>query len=111
MTGEQVTVVKRTQEEFEAELLRVFGEDRATWAFVCPSCGDQASVQDFLDAADKLGLDRNETAGRAGQECIGRTVGDERGCNWAAYGLFRGPEFVVLPDGREIASFPIGVAP
>ena len=66
-----------------------------------------------------------------GQQCIGRLTGaldptmwkgwtrrrgkavpawKQRGCDWAAGGLFSGPEFVVLPDGSEIPCFPIAPA-
>lgn len=104
---------RMTQNEMTAEMVRRFGSDPKRWAFVCPSCGDVASVQDFIDAGAKTG--------RVGQECIGRSLGalkreqpkggyKDRGCDWCAYGLFRGPMFVVMPDGREVASFRIAPA-
>lgn len=108
-------VVKRTQEELYKELCSRFGKSPLDWAFVCPSCGDVATGRDFWEATgrgDDLGLDR------LGQDCIGRKLGvlardvgrekwKGRGCDWAAYGLFQGPEFVIMPDGREVPSFAI----
>lgn len=70
-------------------------------------------AQDFIDAGNPDG---------AGQHCIGRDVGvlrkdrdkpySGRGCDWAAYGLFRGPWEIVMPaDGdkpqRSVWSFPL----
>jgi hypothetical protein len=69
-----------------------------------------ATPQDFKDA----GANPN----RIGQECIGRSLGalrknekyTGRGCDWCAYGLFRGPWIVVMPDGQEVGSFPLADA-
>lgn len=105
---------RMTQDEMVEEMVRRFGTDPKAWAFICPSCGDVATAQDFIDA--------NGDADRLGQECIGRSLGvllreqpkggyQGRGCDWCAYGLFRGPMIVTMPDGREIASFRIAPAP
>ena len=106
-----------TQDELVAEATARFGEDALDWAFRCPSCGDVATARDFQQA----GADPN----RIGQECIGRHLGAlsgtkptedqgralaSRGCDWAAYGLFRGPWLVTVPGGKEIASFPLAPA-
>lgn len=106
-------VVKRTQDELVAALTERFGDDPKSWSFRCPRCGDIATSTDFksaMEARDLPGFGSD----RLGQECIGRLLGalskegvTPRGCDWAAYGLFRGPEFVILPDGREIPSFPV----
>jgi hypothetical protein len=107
---------KLTQAELMAEAKERFGEDVMTWAFRCPSCGDVASLGDFKVADADPGL--------AGQECIGRHLGalskaikkyKGRGCDWAAYGLFRGPWEIELPaDGnkpvRSAWSFPLADA-
>lgn len=114
-------VVKRTQDELVAELTARFGPDHKTWAFVCPSCGDVATAQDVKDALDDKG-NQDSPFRHLGQVCIGRLLGalqkDQpeggyagRGCDWAAFGLFHGPEFVVMPDGREVPSFAIAPAP
>lgn len=119
-------VVKRTQEEFLAELESRFGKDPMAWAFVCPACGDVATGQDFKDAlAAKPRLNRDMSPMMAshviGTICIGRVLGaleefsqDDwtgRGCDWASFGLIRGPEFVIRPDGVEMAAFAIAPAP
>ncbi len=102
-----------TQAELIAEATRRFGNDPIRWAFRCPSCGDVTSAADFRNA----GADPN----RVGQECIGRHLGAltgtpttdggrshaERGCDWTAYGLFRGPWLVTLPDENVVPSFPL----
>jgi hypothetical protein len=94
---------KLTQEELLCEATERFGPDAKQWKFRCMNCGDEAAPQDFIDA----GAD----PGRAGQECIGRSLGaldtpktNTRGCNFVAYGLIPGPWEVVLPvegDGPE----------
>lgn len=85
-----------TYEEFLATAQTRFGEDPVGWAFLCPNCGDIATGADFggVDIPDR----------RFGQECIGRTV-EDRGCDWAAYGLIAGPCAVVMPDGEVIFTF------
>jgi hypothetical protein len=111
--------VRRTQDELVAELKRRFGDDPMDWAFRCPSCGDVANGRDFkaaLAASPDEKLSKSTASEHLGQICIGRLLGalrkDQkryagRGCDWAAFGLFRGPEFVVAPDGHEIACFAI----
>lgn len=83
----------------QAELLTMarerFGDDPNRYAFVCPTCGDVASKQDYLDA----GLPGVELVG---QQCIGRILREfnrpsDRGCNTAAYGLIHGPWQVIVP--------------
>lgn len=80
-----------------------FGSDGRKIAFRCPNCEDVATTQDFLDVGSHA----------YGQECIGRSLGaldkdyNGRGCNWTAYGLFKGPWLVTLPDGSEIGCFPL----
>jgi len=111
-----------TQDELITEARARFGDDPKTWAFECPHCGDVANAQDFIDAKS----DPNQV----GQECIGRSLGAltkdatgtdgrghaSRGCDWAAYGLFRGPWFITIQDSktggtRDVASFPLAPAP
>ena len=87
---------KLTQDELHAEAVKRFGDDPKRFAFRCPRCGDVATIQDFIDAG---------SPDSAGQHCIGRNLGvlkkdakyAGRGCDWAAYGLFRGPWEIVLP--------------
>lgn len=104
---------KLTQDELYAEARQRFGPDPRDWAFRCPGCGDIATARDFPEG----------TGDRIGQECIGRhrgalegAPGDDRGdasrgCDWAAYGLIRGPWIITMPDGSEIGSFPLADSP
>ena len=111
-----------TQHALLATLTERFGEDPMRWAFECPHCGDIATGQDFRDA-----LDEHPRTGKGGEpvavsdllgtSCIGRVLGaltmpldqwragGNRGCDWVAYGLFRGPVQVVLPEGGEVFAF------
>ena len=113
----------RTHKEFLNELKSRFGSDPMRWAFKCPACKDIATGADFLKAAKERGIGDPGTyaSARLGQECIGRTLGalstDQgkeyrgRGCDWAAYGLFSGPDFVEIPNGdgttRKVPTFEI----
>jgi len=108
---------KLTQAELMAEATALFGDDVMTWAFQCPRCGDVATLGDHQQAAGDTEL--------AGQECIGRSLGPmdrprdpktrnflDRGCDWTAYGLFRGPWEIVMPaagdrPARPAWSFPL----
>lgn len=87
-----------TYAELQAEAVERFGEDPMMWAFACPHCGDVATPRDFSLAAGD--------PGRAGQECIGRTLRRddpraERGCDWVAYGLIPGPWEVTVPAAGD----------
>lgn len=108
MTGHRTL----TARELLAEAVERFGDDPRFFAFTCPHCGDVACPQDFIDH----GADPQ----RCGQECIGRSVGAldhgtsahdagrskaERGCDWAAYGLFPGPWGIRYDEGHEVRSF------
>lgn len=106
---------KLTQDELMAEATKLFGDDPKKFAFECPQCKDVATIQDFIDV---------DAPHAAGQHCIGRELGalkndgkkyDGRGCNWAAYGLFRGPWEVVIPAApgrpeKTVASFALAGA-
>jgi hypothetical protein len=97
-----------TQAELLAEARERFGDNPLDWAFRCPNCGDVATARDFPDGQKE----------HIGQECVGRHRGAldgpgraERGCDWCAYGLFRGPWIVTMTDGHEIGSFPLAERP
>lgn len=86
-----------TREQWEAKGVELFGPDQTKHRFVCPTCGKELSVEsvraEFAEFLPSL---------RAGgyaieQECIGRYVKGV-GCDWAAYGLFRGPLLVRSGD-------------
>jgi hypothetical protein len=89
---------KLTQDELFAEAKRRFGDNPLDFAFACPNCGDVTTLREWKDL---LG-----DTDRAGQDCIGRIkvearnaagIPAGRGCDWAAYGLFRGPWEIVVP--------------
>lgn len=99
-----------TQSALLDEMKARFGPDPMNWAFQCPNCGDIAKVGEFVGL--KVGSDR------AGRECIGRHLGalDKtlprgkyrgRGCDWAAYGLFRGPVEYTTNAGKSVWGFAI----
>lgn len=115
---------KLTQAELLSEATDRFGPDPMQFAFQCPHCDDIATFADFVLAGAE--------PGRAGRECIGRSLGSvskskykdvdayraagERGCDWVAYGLFRGPWEIVIPaEGdkpeRSVWGFPLAPAP
>ncbi|MEU8040935.1 VVA0879 family protein [Streptosporangium sp. NPDC049078] len=109
---------KLTQAELVAELCDRFGDDWRKWAFRCPRCSDIATGLDIsiaLTNYPRKGHDGQEVLASTvlGQECIGRILrpqGEERGCDWAAYGLLRGPWELVLPTGQSVWCFPIAPA-
>jgi hypothetical protein len=106
---------KLTQAELLAEAKARFGDDPLKFAFKCPNCGDVARIEEFPEDARQA----------AGQECIGRSLGAlegeptndsgrsqaKRGCDWAAYGLFKGPWEIVMDDGHSAWGFPLADAP
>lgn len=101
-----------TQEALLAELRAAYGDDPMNWAFTCPSCNTittgaqlSAALKTHPRTDNRTG-DRVITSDILGQECIGRTD-PEQGCDWAAYGLFRGPWEIALPNGNTLWGFPI----
>lgn len=105
-----------TQAQLVAEAKARFGPDPYAWAFACPHCGDVATGADFRDALDArpaTGRDGTPLTASSllGQECIGRrSATPDRGCDWAAYGLFCGPWKITTPDGKTMWSFPLAPA-
>lgn len=116
----------RTREEMHQTMTDRFGPDPLDWSFTCPSCSTPTTLRDFRDALVlRPRTNRDGTPVTAeqisGQECIGRTLGalDKTldwsalvgagrgmGCDWAAYGLLPGPDFLTVDD-RTIPCFPI----
>lgn len=110
-----------TQDELVALLHERFGEDPMDWTFVCPICGDRCTGADMRAAlAKRPRTNRDGSVTTAsdllGQECIGRVTGAPehgtkgyagRGCNWCAFGLFRGPWLITTLDGETIGAFPV----
>lgn len=85
------------QDQWEAKGAELFGDDKVNWRFVCPQCGNVASIE----KAKRLWPDLKGRNWAPHQECIGRYL-DDIGCDWAAYGLFRGPIFVRMADKAEL---------
>ncbi len=80
-------------EEWQAEGVKIFDtEDKFKWAFKCPACGRRQEIEEFREYKDK-GLNTESAA----TECLGRYTGGRNGphgCDWASYGLFRGPVLI-----------------
>ena len=108
------------QAEFVAELTARFGSDPMNWAFICPACREVATGQDFRTAIAERKLEGKMASDFLGQVCIGRVLGaleaksrkdwTGRGCDWAAYGLFAGPNFITNHEGKQIACFEMAPA-
>lgn len=92
--------MKISQAEWEAKGKELFGEDKRNWRFVCPKCKD---VKSFNDVKEKYPESRG-CGWQPGRECIGRYI-EEIDCDWAAYGLFRGPLIIVVNGGGEVPYF------
>lgn len=95
-----------TFEEWSADGLRRFGEDRSTWRFVCPACGHVAPASAWaeVDAPD----------GAFGFACVGRWIegssqafsGEPGPCTYTGGGLFQyNPIKVTFPDGDTTTFF------
>lgn len=107
-----------TRQEMLDEAQRRFGDDPADIAYVCPRCGDIATIREF----QKFGA-----GPRAGSECYGRLVGAlqgprrpdrdgivrgvaGRGCNWTSYGLFPGPWTIIVKPDVAVRMFALAPA-
>lgn len=77
----------------------LFGPNVFEWKFKCPSCGNIQSPNDFRKFKEK-----GATPETAAKDCIGRWEKD-KGCDWAAYGLFRGPWIIEDLNGDESPCF------
>lgn len=72
----------------------IFGtSDYREWRWVCPACNRIQKMDEFEPFKDD-GASPNSVY----SECLGRYNGGRKGpykCDWAAYGLFSGPDFVM----------------
>lgn len=108
--------VRITQDELFTEATLRFGADPLDFKFTCPSCGDVTTLREWKKLIGNTD--------RGGQDCIGRVklavrreagIPETRGCDWAAYGLFRGPWEIVVKGvddkgeetERSIPGFPL----
>ena len=93
-------------DDWQAKGKELFGEDYMRWRFVCPGCGNIATVEDFRQFKDK-GASPNDAV----QACIGRFSGGDwakktKPCNYAAYGLLHlSPLVVVDEEGNKTQAF------
>lgn len=92
-----------TEAEWNAKGKKLFGDNHTQWWFKCPSCNRVQCVEEFRQFKPK-GANPNT----AYQECMGRYTGGRKGphkCDWAAFGLFQGPDMVTREDGTKIPVF------
>lgn len=89
-----------SREDWLARGRKLFGEDMYKWRFKCPACGRTQSAEDFRRFKGK-----GATPSDAYQDCLGRWD-HSLGCDWAAYGLLRGPDFVRVGEDQETPIFP-----
>lgn len=92
-----------TLKEWEAKGERLFGKNRLDWKFICPRCKNVQDSNDF-----RVHMDKGATPSDSYRRCIGRYTGGLKGsnkCDWASFGLFRGPSIVITEDGTEIFVF------
>lgn len=86
-----------------AECEKRFGKDSKKWAFICPSCGNIQTIQDFLDN----NIENPEA--KIYTNCIGRYVGG-KGCDWTLGGLFKIHKELVIQNGNPIPVFQMAEA-
>jgi hypothetical protein len=102
-------------EEWRAKAVELFGRSGRNWRFKCPKCGGVQTPMDFV----KRGETKEEAARLAPQQCIKRKAALSRGsrdlkkdeCDWAAFGLFRGPVIVTDDDGHDVPVFEFAPLP
>ena len=87
-------------EDWIKKLKERFGNDAKKWAFVCPSCKNTQTIQDFID--NKI----EEPENKVYFSCIGRYV-TGKGCDWTLGGLLHIHEETVIKDGTPIPVFKI----
>lgn len=85
-------------EDWVTELKKRFGDDPKKWQFVCPSCGNIQTIQDFID----YNIENPE--GKVYYNCIGRYV-QGKGCDWTLGGLLKIHSTVVIQNGRPVPVF------
>lgn len=94
-------------DEWNALGEKLFGNDRLSWKFRCPGCGNIQTPQE-LEAAGTV-------PDQAYFSCIGRYDGHidtafwdkKQPCNYTLGGLFKLEHVTILtPDGKEHAAFP-----
>jgi len=81
-----------TIKEWLIEGERLFGKDKKKWKFVCPSCGNIQSYEDFEKLPNKPEEIQDYMAftciGRFLPDCKGTIFNKEKPCNYTNGGLF-----------------------
>ena len=93
-------------EEWDAMGRELYGGNKEDWAFICPACRLEMSVT-------RAKAEYPEVEGKGWQpeaECIGRYT-DRLSCDWASYGLFKGPLFIRLGPGPTVPIFDFASKP
>lgn len=97
------TPIKQPQTMTEAAWRKLgeqlFGADPASWRFRCPACEIVMSITRAHGLSDDDKAKLRAAGWVIEQECIGRYL-EGRGCDWCAYGLFKGPFFVMRADRK-----------
>lgn len=99
------TLTRLSKQEWSDRGRQLFGDDFVKWRFVCPACGNIATVEDYRQFKEQ-GADANA----ATCTCIGRYMGKdwakgEKPCDYVGYGLFRLSPVIVMMDDKEIDCF------
>lgn len=101
-----------TEAEWLAKGTALFGEDKLTWKFKCPSCGYVVCGNDY-----KALKEQGATGAHVGFSCIGRFMPnssdflhrkpeDPGPCNYAGGGLFTiNPIVVTYGEGKHVEMF------
>lgn len=87
-----------TRAKWEAMGHELYGDNKQAWRFECPMCHNVQSVE-------RAKREWPELEGMGWQpwaECIGRYLEGRGGCDWAAYGLFRGPLEIDAPEQEAL---------
>jgi hypothetical protein len=94
---------KLTLEEWTKQGEQLFGKDKKQWKFICPSCGNIQTIQDFIDLKENgVSIDPQT----AFFSCIGRFIENNKGtmfndkspCNYTNGGLINLSEVKVIDD-------------
>ena len=107
--------IRISLEDWQAKGRELFGDDANFWRFVCPSCGQVQTRQDFLN----LGMHPRQVDQFLAYSCIGRWNVKDRelvvdfceetqgaGCTFAGGGLYNiSPYTIIVTDGEDRPTF------
>ncbi len=98
-----------TEAQWRATGEQRFGADQENWRIKCPNCGNELSARLVREKYPREIKAGKLKGFRLEQECIGRYI-DDIDCDWCAYGLFSGPDFVERDNGKKTPVFPFAEA-